>query len=268
MMDTTGLPLAGWRVLVTRPPAQAEHWCQTLAALGATPLRAPLMAIEPFAEDAAEADAIRQRLANLSQYHHAIFVSQNAVAYGLHWLTRLQRQMPSHCQCYAVGEATARALRHAGLPVAAAAGAMNSEALLALPSLGSVFGQRIVIFRGQGGRPLLAEVLAARGAQVDYCELYRRTLPSTSAALIDGCEWGAPTDLVAVHSGESLENWATVIAQLGRPDWRQLPVLVPGERVAALASQIGFGAVIVAANATDEAMAKALADWHTCDGGP
>ena len=58
----------------------------------------------------------------------------------------------------------------------------NSEALLAAASLRQVAGKRILILRGQEGRNLLGDELARRGAQVDYCEVYRRALPATGAA--------------------------------------------------------------------------------------
>ena len=50
----------------------------------------------------------------------------------------------------------------------------DSEGLLALPELNAVAGRRVVIFRGEEGRRLLAQTLAARGAQVHEVVCYRR----------------------------------------------------------------------------------------------
>ena len=53
----------------------------------------------------------------------------------------------------------------------------DSEALLELPQLTDVNGRRVIIFRGDGGRELLGETLAARGASVEYVSCYRRGRP-------------------------------------------------------------------------------------------
>ena len=71
---------------------------------------------------------------------------------------------------------------------------MDSEGLLALPELANVAGNRIVIFRGAGGRELLHSMLAARGARVEQIECYRRARPVTDAAgLIEAWRDGAST---------------------------------------------------------------------------
>jgi len=58
----------------------------------------------------------------------------------------------------------------------------NSEALLAMPELAQVNGQRFLIIRGQGGREELANVLRSRGASVDYLDVYKRVMPSIDNA--------------------------------------------------------------------------------------
>lgn len=263
-----------WRVLVTRPREQAEPWAERLAALGVEPLVVPLMAIEPVREPGA-VQAVKQVVLDFDRYQRAIFVSRNAVAHALDWLEAYWPQFPLGVAHYAVGERTGERLSAADLTVhnlaSASRGAMNSEALLAHPDLQAVAGEKIVIFRGVGGRGLLGEVLRERGARVDYCELYHRRLPEAAPAelaraLGEPVQWQRP-HLSVLHSGEALDNYRRVLAQLAAlpataelAEWLagQVPLLVPGPRVAQLAQDAGFTRVWRADNAADPSMLAAV----------
>ncbi len=271
--------LNGWRVLNTRPDAQADKWQQALSAAGAATVRVPLMAIEALTEPA-QIQAIKDRIMSVCEYQHAIFVSQNAAHHGLDWLDQYWPELPYELKFYAVGSATAQCLTNYGCRVIEAGNTMNSEALLALPSLQDLTHQKVVIFRGFGGRPLLAQELQQRGAQVDYCELYRRVFPRAGAeqVLLDA-KWGQDQDIVAVHSGESLLNWCQLIDEItevkaapsqshkpsqlpyNQQQLKQLVLLVPGQRVADIAREHKFTRLVVADNASDQAMLEALNRW-------
>src|SRR5690606_13169266 len=211
------------------------------------------------------------------------FVSQNAVNFALAWLDDYWPQLPTGIEYFAVGETTARALQKYGLRVSALTatetGAMNSETLLREPELQQVAGEKIIIFRGCGGRGYMGEILRERGAHVSYCELYQRHLPESAKAQFAMAsddqsqheQQNPQVTLVALHSGESLQHYVEVLAQLakdvqaselvGRETVKKLqalPVLVPGARVADLARAAGFNKVIVAENATDKSMTAAL----------
>lgn len=248
------------RLWLTRPAQQAPATARQFAALGFTVVPVPVLEVVPLAE-AAQIHAARARILDFDRYDFAIFVSQNAVAYGAALLDDYWPQLPLHSRFLAVGQATAQALAVAGLPVVSKLplnSAMNSEALLALPELAQVEGQQVLIFRGLGGRDHLAHSLRARGARVDYCELYRRQCPAQAArqvadALALGAAW------LSAHSGESLHNvHALLQAQAPAADWLQWPLLVPGARVAALAGELGFQQILTADNATDQAMVARL----------
>lgn len=262
--------LQGVRVMITRPQQQAEKWRQLLEEQGAATLSVPLMAITPL-ESEAERQQIKNKVMDFDHYRHAIFVSQNAVHYGGEWLLDYWPQWPIDTRFYAVGSATAKALQAldcdvvaATTPDAPALGTMNSEALLALPELQQVAGDKILIFRGQGGRPLLAQTLTERGAQVEYCELYSRTCPAQAQAQMlnsdfaSGATLPREQDWVALHSGEALQNWYDLIVAAKRPEWLEQPLLLPGVRVAEQAQALGFSRWVEAANASDQTMLESL----------
>ncbi len=265
------MSLAGLIVLVTRPQAQAQGWCRVLQQAGANTIEIPVLEIVAVSE-AAEQQRLKDRILAVDQYQKTIFVSQNAVDHGMDWLDRYWPQLPLGIEWMAIGAATARRLQAADLLVTSVvsnpAEAMDSEALLALPQMAAeqVGGQKILIFRGCGGRPLLAEVLEERGAQVDYAELYRRQCPSAARAQLDKHAFAASgRELVSLHSGESLQNFHRLVSGEGgeeREGWRDWPVLVPSQRVAEAARVMGFSCVVCAKNATDSAMLASLEHWY------
>jgi uroporphyrinogen-III synthase len=257
-------------IVITRPRAQALKWKEALHELGVGTHLLSVLEIAPVS-DSQQLEAVKARILALAEYAKVIFVSQNAVQHAMEWIDRYWPQLPVGVHYFAVGEATAAAARGWGLQVVAAEEAMNSEALLALPALQTVKNEKVLICRGLGGRSHLGEQLRERGAQVDYCELYERRLPAAASAelgrlipqLRTARDAGRRT-VIAVHSGESLQNLSRLLDQ--QPEARAevqsngAVLLVPGERVAELARSLGFRRILVAANATDEAMTRALAE--------
>lgn len=259
------LSLAGLQVLVTRPQSQALDLIAALKHASAEVIAYPLMAIESIVEqdEVSAVQAIKRAVMDLDQYQHAIFISTNAVDCAFYWVEQYWPQLPVGIEYYAIGAATAARLNAHGLESQAAAGSMNSEALLALPSLQHLAAKKVIIFRGVGGREHLAEVLRQRGAQLDYCEVYRRaTVTPATGSLRQLLQKG--DDLVlTVSSGETLEN----LMQLAKVDavekaLKLLPLLVPGKRVAELARQQGFTQVLVAENASVKAFLAELEKYQ------
>jgi uroporphyrinogen-III synthase len=263
--------LAGTRVLVTRPADQAKAWCETLAQEGAQAVAVPMLELVPVSAPE-QVQALKARVLDFDLYQKVIFVSRNAVSHAMEWLDTYWPQLPVGIEYFAVGSSTAGALKELGLPAQAPGGAMNSEVLLEDPALqpAQVAGQRVLIFRGVGGRPHLGQVLSERGARVDYAELYERLMPARAAeqlieAFSDPNAW-RQKQIVALHSGESLHNYRKLLDQIAEDASRntlaqtlmRVPVLVPGERVAQLARELGFEQVLTAENATDASMLSTL----------
>lgn len=256
-------------ILITRPKAQAQPWAEQLQALGASVSLQPMMSIEPLTDPESERAIINAILA-FAEYQKAIFISQNAVHYGLQWLDQYWPQLPIDVQFFAIGQATANLLEQgigeggldAGYLAHSATSAMNSEALLAHPDLQDIEGQKILIFRGKGGRTLLAEQLTARGAVVEYCELYERQKPSGVQYLDTVYRSTSKQAVLVVHSGETLDNVCCLLDPSDLAWLQQQPVLLPGQRVAERAQHAGFEHIIVAENACHDSMINALSEWQ------
>ena len=245
-------PLAGVVVVVTRPAAQAARFAAMAEAAGARPLLFPTIAIEPVALDA----AARERLVP-DRYDWTVYTSANAVEHSAAQLPR-----PQSTRVAAVGRGTTRALQERGIAVSAVpATAADSEGLLELPPFADLRGQRVLILKGRGGRTLLAEEFARRGADVAQGEVYERRRavqdPAALSALSDACT--AARAVIAATSAEVLAGLLELVPDERCPALRAAPLVVPGPRVAASAGEQGWrGPVTVAASAEDAAMLQAV----------
>jgi uroporphyrinogen-III synthase len=252
-------PLAGVGVLVTRPTGQAEPLIRLLEEAGARAVHLPALAIAP-PRDPQRAAAIVARLAT---FDLAIFVSANAVRHGLALIGGPTR-LPARLRIATVGEATARALHAAGVErVIAPAQQFDSEALLALPELAHVAGRGIAIFRGEGGRELLADTLTARGARVEHVECYRRVKPDADVAAVVR-DWNAGRiDIATVTSVEALRNLHELLGPEGQRCLARTPLVVVSGRIAEAARELGLaGEVLVSRAASDTAILDAVLAWQ------
>lgn len=251
------LSLQGLGVVVTRPEHQAASLCALLETAGARVLRIPALSIEPLADPAAACVA----LARLARFDLVIFVSANAVEHAL----RLLGGRPPTLdwpRIAAVGPATAAALERRGLRVDLVPRPRHdSEALLALPELAApeVFGRRVAIFSGEGGREVLARTLLARGARVDRIPVYRRVCPAGSVQPLLQARRSGEVDAIVVTSGEALHNLFELAGTGGRTWLLRTPLVVASERLASLAGHYGVRvAPVVASGAGDVALARAV----------
>jgi uroporphyrinogen-III synthase len=189
-------------------------------------------------------------------------VSANAVRFGAELLGE-RRDLP----IAAVGQATAAALNAAGYRVSLMPeeGA-DSEALLALPQLADMAGKRVLIVRGTGGRVLIRDTLVARGAQVQYAEVYTRetAYPSQERKAEVEALWrqggiGAYT----ATSIELLEALVGIVTPRCRELLHSTALLTGARRVAEAATRLGIGSpVILADSPEDAALVRALVRWR------
>lgn len=234
-------PLAGKTIVVTRPRAQAAPLIEAIAASGATPLLFPLLEILPALDPEPLADAA----ARLGDYQIAVFISPNAVDFALPAILKLGA-WPAGLLPAAVGPGTVKALAAHGISgCLAPSERFDSEALLALPPLVTVNGQKVLIFRGDGGRELLAGTLRQRGAVVDCITCYRRSGPSDDVALLLSAWRAGQLDALTVSSSEALRYLLDGLDAEGRAYLQKTPVFVPHARIADNAQALGLRNIVL-----------------------
>jgi len=243
------------RLLVTRPAAQSARLCTLLEAAGYEAIRLP--AIEIL--DPVNLYELEAATDELDSYDLAVFVSVNAVQKGVEFVLD-RREWPEQTGIATVGARSAEALLPYGLSTDfVPPHEFNSEALMALDEMQDMSGQRVVVFRGNGGREYLRDTLVDRGAEVDYVEAYRRACPVVdTAAMLELLQPGY-LDYVTVTSNETLQNLFDMAGAAGQLLLCEVPLVVVSQRQALLARQLGFKQEpLLAARASDAAIVAAL----------
>lgn len=248
MLNNNHLPLSGLKIVVTRPTHQAKKLCQRIETLGGHPLSFPTIAIESLTQT----PHFQQILHKINDYDIAIFVSANAVENT----APLWQPPKKPLTIVAIGPGTAQALTHHGIKVDIIPEQFSSEGILALPIFTQLQHKKIIIFCGEDSRPFLRETLTQRGAVVNETICYRRYCPKLNASQKQQL-LSQQIDYIITTSQESLLNLCALLkSELSRI--QQIPLVVISPTMHTLASEMGFPQVIIAENATDDAVVQAL----------
>lgn len=239
---TDSLSLSQTVVINTRPVERAAPLTEHLQAAGLTVVEMPMLTLQPRAVSEADIELMRHWLAG--DYQALVIVSPTAAASGLAVWQALEQEKqqadkakpsalipnllgvaPSHI--IAVGEATASVLQDSKLqpsyhvlqPIIA-----NNEGMLAMPEIELLqAGDKLLVWRGLGGRRLLVNTLKERGVQIDSIAWYERTLPIDASANYQ--QWHShfmtrdqelppqSKPVVIVSSGTAFEHWTSVVEQ-------------------------------------------------------
>lgn len=242
-------PLSLTRTVInTRPVERAAPLTRHLQQAGLTVVDIPMLALEACASSDTDMRLMRQWLAG--EYQALVIVSPTAAASGLAIWQLLERERqtnsatdkeakgtegssrllaaPSHL--IAVGEATAAVLNEAKLPFASyqvlQPAIANNEGMLAMPAIDSLqAGDKLLVWRGLGGRRLLVDTLQARGVHIDSIAWYERKMPINAMAQYQ--QWlqdfnnknatigitvsQQSKPIVIVSSGTAFEHWESIV---------------------------------------------------------
>ena len=229
-------PLAGRRIVVTRPDAQTL--ADDLERLGAEVTLVPLIEIRDAEDRGALADAIER----FSTYDWIVLTSVNGVAAVSEGLSGLAGPRVA-----AVGPVTADAIRERGVEPAFVA-SRASEDIAA--GLGELDGKRVLIPQADIAGPALAEELRGRGAEVDVVVAYR-------TVLIEPPKLGIfpfrIADAVVLASGSACRN----LAAAGGAGRGAMLVCI-GPKTAKVAREVGLKVGLVADETTSDGIIRAL----------
>ena len=249
---TDARDLEGVGVLITRPVEQSRNLERLVTRHGGNASLLPLIDIQPVAPDPDLERLLRAAL----NYEIVIFISRNAVEHGLRMLRAAGGEIAPDASIAAIGESTAKALQASGFAdVVYPKAKSNSEELLECELLKEVSERRVIIFRGQGGRELLAETLRARGALVDYAEVYRRVEAATDVEPILRSWLESRCPVMVLTSESSARALLGTLPAALADRVLGAPLAVVSERLRNFCSDAGWrGPIGVCASAGDEAL--------------
>lgn len=245
--------LQGLHILVTRPEPENAKLCTQLQNLGAIAYALPLQTRTPTHAQLPQ-----------DNFDGVIAISAFAVQLAGPQLQALSSPLRSASLSsqvkpvvwMAIGKTTAAAFSEFIQQPILTPTPEHSEALLDLPQLQQVENQTWLLIKGEGGRTQIQDTLTQRGAHVQICNLYQRqtshqyqhALTATQPGWLN-CQWAL------LHNGEAL----LLLARLWQQHQRELPaVIVPSQRLASLAHQLGFIQCITSPGAQSEQMITAL----------
>jgi uroporphyrinogen-III synthase len=169
--------LDGRRILVTRPGRRGETLGARLGQLGADVEVHPTIAFLP----PRNGDDAQRAIRELERYDWFLFTSATGVRYFGSAIEAAGARIPAGAKVAAIGSATARALRDAGIEPDLTAKDSRSEGLAAAFADQSVADTHMLLVRPEIARDVLPHALASAGARVTAVAFYRTVAGETAA---------------------------------------------------------------------------------------
>jgi uroporphyrinogen III methyltransferase/synthase len=248
---TRRLPLAGWRVLVTRPREQAAPVADALRGVGGEPIIYPTIHLEPPPSWAPFDRALAAPPAGAERdYAYVLFTSPSAVRLTCARAaeTGATERLRS-LRVAAVGNETARAATAAGLRVALIPPVTEQrQEGLATALAGLPPGTRVLFPQTVGGREHLRDVLTAQGCVVDVVPVSRTAAVADLPAL-------PPFDAVIFASPSALRAF---VERWGAGPLVDAVVAVIGPTTSTAARELGVRVDVMPAVPSMEALVEGL----------
>lgn len=249
-------PLAGLRVIVTRPAERGQGLVNRLTEMGAVAFAVPAISFQ----ETENPQALDTALSALERFDWTAFTSATAVEFCVKRLSALgaSPQLFRRTRIAAVGPATLDALRQHGLQVEVVAEVHSGQGLV--DSLATMArGQRVLLPRADIADPGLVRSLRAAGIAVHEVVAYRTVappdLPERAAVALAG-----GTDLICFSSPSGVRHFLNSLGATVREGWNRCAATV-GPTTTRAAREAGLDVVVEAAEGSMPGLVDGILRW-------
>ena len=238
------------KIFVTRPGASGQELVSELKNCGFETHALAVIKIESLSDFPIPWD----------NYDKVIVTSAHA-AQAIPEVERPPARIARKIQWLAVGTASAKAMEQtlSGAVEIPSPKQQSSEGLLELAALKCVEAQRILVLKGEGGRPLLQDTLKARGAEVSSRDLYRRVSQEVSEQSLQWLK-SCNNALIIVTSLEIFERLQPILKTQENRCVR-IQFLTSSQRIAQAIEDQGYRTT-VCQNASNQCLVASVCAHH------
>jgi uroporphyrinogen-III synthase len=222
-------------VVLTRQARFLGNMATILETLDYQPVAIETLSVQPLLDD-----AVTGLFKNLSRFTDILFVSRNAVEFGMDIIQRQHATIPESTQVLAVGAETAKQLYKYGVDAFFPDHGSGADALLGVAQLANLQDRKILVVRGTHGLVWPAEEMRKRGATVEHANVYAQNMPENGADSFKSLlENHKHIEGVFLHSAQSATNFM----QLVRKDiahFADTILVVGSERISEVVKALGW----------------------------
>ncbi len=249
-------PLAGLKVLVTRPQLQAQGLLEQLRQAGAEPILLPTIKIVPPPDSGPITEAIK----NINTYQWLILTSSNGVNCFFDYLKEKELGPAdlNHLKTICVGPKTALAAKEWGLKGGLVAKEYAAEGIIELFSSTDINEQKILIPRALIARETLPENLREKGAAVDVVPVYETIFPPESTPELEELLKNKNIDIITITSASTATNLIKHCPRQHLAILKTIPTACIGPISAKAAAKAGLNVKSIAEEYTSEGLINTL----------
>lgn len=232
------LPLAGQKILVTRPRDLSSMMAAKLRRQGAEVLELPAIATRPV-EDPEDLDRLRECCSHLEDFQWIVFTSPTGVKVFFGQLQELGVDIRrlGGMSVAALGEGTAKELKKRGLFPDLMPEVFEGEALGHALAERAAAGERIFIPRARKGNPRLVEILKDAGLVVEEAATYDTLYETQEMIDLAGEFEKGKIDCAVFTSSSSVQGFSKAVPGL---DFSKVRAACIGRQTRAKADALGM----------------------------
>lgn len=229
------LPLAGWKVLVTRPKGRSSRTADELRKKGAEVLELPSIRTVAL-EDQSE---LYQALDKIKEYQWIVFTSPTGAEIFFDELKKAHKDIRSlaGAQIAAIGQGTAKVLEDRGILVDLIPEVYDGDSLGETLAEKLQGGEKILLPRARKGNQNLSKILKEHRAQVNDIPTYDTVYESSRLIQIDKETENRSIDCVVFTSASTVKGF---VESTSLTDYSHVTAACIGKQTKAAADAYGM----------------------------